>query len=85
MKNSTTASKNKQLQYTKVANGGVVYGCGIRYDALGGQGVDFSNPGSQFGMNLELDLTTNSPQSVFIFVNSEINVVFNQNGVQVIQ
>jgi hypothetical protein len=85
MKNSTTASENNQLQYTKVANGGVVYGCGIRYDALGGQGVDFSNPGSQFGMNLELDLTTNSPQSVFIFVNSEINVVFNQNGIQVIQ
>jgi hypothetical protein len=84
-KNSTTASENRQIQYTKVANSGVVFGCGIRYDALGGQGVDFSNPGSQFGMNLELDLTTNSPQSVFIFVNSEINVVFNQNGIQVLQ
>ena len=85
MKNNDVSADNKMLQYTKVANGGMVYGCGINYDALGGQGIDFSNPGSQFGMNIELDLKTNSPQSVFIFVNSEINVVFNQNGIQVIQ
>ena len=85
MKNNTTAGDQKQLQYTKVANGGFVFGLGIKYDSLGGSGIDFSNPGAQFGMNVELDLTTNNPQSVFVFVNSEVNVVFNNNGLQVIQ
>ena len=83
MKNDTTS--NNLLQYTRVADGGVSYGLGIKYDALGGSGIDFSNPGSQFGMNIELDLTDNNPQSVFLFVNSEVNVVMNQNGLQVIQ
>lgn len=83
MTNNTT-DKNL-VQYTKVPNGGFSWGLGITYDHLGGQGADFSNPGSQFGLNMELDLTTNSPQSVFLFVNSEINVLFNQNGIQVIQ
>lgn len=83
MSNNTT-DKNL-LQYTKVPNGGYGWGLGITYDHLGGQGADFSNPGSQFGLNMELDLTTNSPQSVFIFVNSEVNVLFNQNGIQVVQ
>ena len=83
IKNDTT--NTNMLHYTKVPDGGMVYGLGIKYDALGGSGIDFSNAGSQFGMNIELDLTTNNPQSVFIFVNSEINVVFNSNGLQVIQ
>ena len=83
--NSNNATDNNQLQYHRVPNGGYGWGLGITYDHLGGQGADFSNPGSQFGMNMDLDLTTNSPQSCFIFVNSEVNVLFNQNGIQVIQ
>tara|TARA_B100001094_G_C18196316_1_gene811488 strand:+ start:15812 stop:17152 length:1341 start_codon:yes stop_codon:yes gene_type:complete len=79
------ASSKNQVNYTKVPNGGYAYGLGIKYDSLGGSGIAFDNLGSQFGMNLDLDLTTNSPNSVFLFVNSEVNVVFNQNGLQVIQ
>lgn len=79
------ANLKNQLQYTKVANGGFAMGVGIKYDALGGSGVAFDNLGSQFGLNMDVDLVTNSPNSVFLFVNSEVNVVFNNNGLQVIQ
>ena len=74
-----------QVQYTEVVNGGFTWGLGISYDQLGGSGSDFSVPGESWGLNIESELTTNRPHSVFIFVNSEINVGFNQNGIQVIQ
>ncbi len=85
MSNNNNTTDTNQVQYTKIPNGGYAWGLGITYDHLGGQGADFSNPGSQFGLNMELDLTTDSPQSVFVFVNSEISVLFNQNGIQVVQ
>ena len=72
-------------QSTMLIDGGMLWGLGISYDQLGGSGSDFSSPGASWGLNLELDLTTNNPHSVFIFVNSEINVAFNKNGIQIIQ
>jgi len=71
------------LSYEKTPDSGNIYGLGIRYDQLGGMGSDFTQ--EQWGMNIQSNLTTDNPQSVFIFVNSEQTVVFNQNGIQVQQ
>ena len=71
------------LSYEKTPDSGNIYGLGIRYDQLGGVGTDFTQ--EQWGMNIQSDLTTDNPQSVFIFVNSEQTVVFNENGIQVQQ
>ena len=70
----------KQLPYTKIGTG-VIWGLGVNYDALGGQGEDFRN--QQFGMNLELDLISDNPISTFVFVNSEQSIFFNANGLRV--
>ena len=72
-----------QTKYTEVADGGVIWGLGVSYDTLGGPGTDFTS--QQFGMNIDLDLTTDNPISTFVFVNSEQSVFFNQNGIQLKQ
>lgn len=78
------ADVNKNLtQYTTIPNGGMIHGLGINYDSLGGEGTDFRD--ENWGMNIQSDLTTDNPHSVFIFVNSEQSVFFNQNGIQVQQ
>ena len=80
----TSADVNKKLaQYTTIPNTGQIFGLGINYDALGGEGTDFRD--ENWGMNIQSDLTTDNPHSVFIFVNSEQSVFFNQNGIQVQQ
>jgi hypothetical protein len=68
---------------TAVPDGGQVWGLGITYDKLGGAGADFTT--QNWGLTIDSNLTTDHPHSVFIFVNSEMNVAFNQNGIQVIQ
>jgi hypothetical protein len=71
------------VPYSKVAEGGVTWGLGISYDQLGGSGSDFTT--QQWGMNIDCNLITDNPVSSFIFVNSEQSVVFNPNGIQVVQ
>ena len=66
-----------------IPDGGQVWGLGMSYDSLGGAGSDFTT--QNWGLTIDSNLTTDHPQSVFIFVNSEINVVFNNNGIQIIQ
>ena len=71
------------VPYQLVADSGVVWGLGVNYDNyLGGSGVDFRS--ELFGLALECDLQSSSPQSLFIFVNAESNIVWNSNGVQLI-
>ena len=83
MRSWTADNKStKQLPYTKIGTG-LVWGLGVSYDSLGGQGEDFTT--QQFGMNLELDLTSDNPVSTFVFVNSEQSIFFNQNGLRVVQ
>ncbi len=66
----------------KVIDGGTNYGIGVAFDMISNQGVDFSN--TNFGINLDLDLITDNPQAVYMFVKHKNTVVFNQSGIQVI-
>ncbi len=78
-----TDPNDVRTQYTNIPDGGMVFGLGITYDELGGEGSDFRD--ENWGMNIQSGLTSNNPHSVFIFVNSEQSVFFNQNGIQVVQ
>ncbi len=69
--------------YNLIADTGVVYGLGVRYDALGGSGADFRT--QNWGLNMTLTNNDGNVVSAFIFVNSEQTLVFNANGVQVVQ
>jgi len=64
------------------ADGGCAFGVGVAYDNISDQGVDFKNV--NFGINMSLDLTTDSPQAFFVFVHSKNTLVFGQQGLQVI-
>lgn len=80
---TSDATETDTMISTRVPDGGQVWGLGISYDKLGGMGSDFSS--QNWGLTIDSDLTTDHPHSVFIFVNSEMNVAFSPNGIQVIQ
>jgi len=64
------------------ADGGCAFGVGVAFDNISDQGVDFKNV--SFGINMNLELTTDSPQAFFVFVHSKNTLVFGQQGLQVI-
>lgn len=55
---------------------------GVSFDAISNQGVDFS--GANLGIQMELDLTTDNPQTIFLFVHHKSTLVFSPNGLQVV-
>lgn len=63
------------------ADGGCGFGLGVAMDNISDQGVDFSNV--NFGINMSLDLTTDSPQSFFVFVHAKNTLVYGPQGLQV--
>jgi len=90
-----TYSKNNRLQISpvntnrswtgndnNVLQGGLVFGCGVSYDSLGSDGADFSR--ENFGLQIDLGLVDDSPNSVFVFVHSKNTLLFNGQGIQVI-
>ncbi len=71
------------LPYQFVNDTGMVYAVGINYENfIGSSGVPFDK--ESFGVAIDCDLNSNSAQSVFIFVNAETTIVYNQNGVQAV-
>ena len=68
--------------YNKYIDGGAGFGVGVAFDTISNQGLDFTN--TNFGINMDLDLITDNPQSVFMFVHSKQTLVFNGTGIQII-
>ena len=64
------------------ADGGCAFGVGCAFDSISDQGVDFKNV--NFGINMSLDLTTDSPQAFFVFVHAKQTLVFGPQGMQVL-
>lgn len=75
---TSTASSS----YTNIPEGGALTGLGVTY-GLGGQGEDFSM--EQFGVSIESELDRDNPIGVYIFVKAKSQVVYNRNGIQVMQ
>tara|TARA_R100000654_G_scaffold163_6_gene581 strand:- start:2270 stop:3580 length:1311 start_codon:yes stop_codon:yes gene_type:complete len=64
------------------ADGGCGFGVGVAFDRISDQGVDFKNV--NFGMNMSLELTTDSPQAFYLFVHNKNTLVFGPGGLQVL-
>ena len=64
------------------ADGGCAFGIGVAMDSISDQGVSFKNV--NFGINMSLELTTDSPQAFYVFVHAKQTLVFGQQGLQVI-
>ncbi len=72
------------FQHAKVIkDGGSAWGLGIAYDTISDQGISFENV--PFGVQLQLRLTSDSPQSIFLFVHSKQTVLSTPQGIQVLK
>lgn len=72
--------KNNQTDFV---DAGQMFGVGCSLDEISGQGVDFRT--ENFGLQMECGLTKDNPHSAFLFVRSKQTLVYNANGLQVIQ
>ncbi len=63
------------------ADGGCGFGVGVAYDRVSDQGVDFRSV--NFGLNMSLGLTDDSPQAFYLFVHNKNTLVFGPGGIQV--
>ena len=77
-----TLSSTGDDSYLETRDGGALFGIGQKYSQFN-TGQDFSR--EQWGLSLESDLTDDSPQSVFIYVKARAVLVWNANGVQLLQ
>ena len=76
----TMDNTNFAQRYKTILDGGSMLGLGMRYSQFNGQ--DFSS--SQWGCSIDSKLTTDSPQSVFLFFKGRNTLVYNSSGVQII-
>ena len=68
--------------YLEVADGGALFGIGQKYSQFNtGQRFDQQ----QWGVSLESNLTSDNPISVFIYVKAKATLLWNANGVQLVQ
>jgi len=72
----TTSLEDKTTPLT-----GNFFVLGVNYDAISDQGVDFSS--RQWGLNMDLGLTTDNPQAIYVFVHAKQTLVFSQQGLQI--
>ena len=70
------------LYSKEVTEGGVKFGIGVNYDQISGAGVSFKDV--PFGLQMTSDLSTDSPQGVFLFAHCKNTVVSTPQGIQVI-
>ena len=68
--------------FQTLIDGGSGFGVGVAFDSISNQGLDFSS--TNFGINMDLNLTSDNPQAVFMFAHSKTTLVFNGQGIQVI-
>ena len=57
-------------------------GIGCAFDVISGQGVDFSSV--PFGIQMELNLTTDFPNALYLYVHSKQTLIMSDQGVQVV-
>jgi len=68
--------------YKTQPDGGALFGLGMRYSQYQ-SGQDFSN--EQWGCSLDSNLTTDNPQSVYLFFKAKYVLAWNENGVQMMR
>jgi len=79
---SRNANYNIDGSDNKVIEGGANFGVGQLF-TLFDTGVDFSS--QTFGINMSVDLTSDNPNAVFLFIKNKASVIYNENGLQVVQ
>jgi hypothetical protein len=69
--------------YKSIIEGGAVgTGIGCAMDVISGTGVDFSR--IPFGVQMELDLTNDYPNALYLFIHSKQTLIMSEQSVQVV-
>ena len=71
------------VEAKEVKDGGSAWGLGIAYDTISDQGISFETV--PFGVQLQLRLTTDSPQIIFLFAHSKQTLVSTPSGIQILK
>jgi len=71
------------VEAKEIIDGGSAFGLGVAYDTISDQGISFQNV--PFGVQLQLRLSSDSPQAIFLFVHSRQTCVSTPNGIQVMK
>jgi hypothetical protein len=71
------------LACKQIIKGGSAWGLGISYDQISNSGIDFSMV--PFGCQLQLGLTSDHPNAIFLFVHSRQTIVSSQGSIQVMK
>ena len=66
----------------EIPEGGAKFGIGVNYDQISNAGVSFRDV--PFGLQMTSDISTDSPQGVFLFAHCKNTVVSTPQGIQVI-
>ncbi len=80
--NCNRSGYNGGVSLNQQTDGGPIFTVGCNYDYAGGGSCDFSNS-NLFGVQMDLDLTSNQPNAVFVFVHKESTLVYNAQGLTV--
>ena len=75
-------TENDDFGYRYMPDSGATYGVGVLYDMLDSQGVDFRN--AQFSIQMTNGLTDGNAISAYLFIKSKVMVVWNGNGIQIV-
>ena len=67
----------------EIIKGGSAWGLGVNYDQISNSGVDFSMV--PFGCQLQLGLTSDHPNAIFLYVHSRQTLVSSQGSIQVMK
>lgn len=73
---------NEYVYAKEIRDGGVKFGIGVNYDQISGAGVSFQDV--PFGIQMTSDISTDSPQGVFLFAHCKNTIVSSPQGIQVI-
>ena len=66
-----------------IIKGGSSWGFGVAYDSISNQGIDFGQV--PFGVQLDVGLTSDNPNAVFLFVHSRQTIVSSDSSIQVMK
>jgi hypothetical protein len=65
-----------------IANAGWMWCYGQSWDSVSNEGIDFGSV--NLGIQMDVELLTDNPQTIFLFVRHKNTLVFNEGGLQVI-
>tara|TARA_Y100000593_G_scaffold94758_1_gene195779 strand:+ start:390 stop:1715 length:1326 start_codon:yes stop_codon:yes gene_type:complete len=66
-----------------IPKGGSMWGLGVNYDGISNSGLDMSQ--TPFGVQLQLGLTSDHPNAIFLFVHSRQTVVSSGGSIEIIK